>query len=77
MTNNKRADVVIKPLVIFAQSVGMKFDGVSNDGDGPEYIVSDFLADLRHYCKREGISWSAVTKRSAMHYNAEKFGYED
>ena len=46
-------------------------DRVSMDGEGDETILTDLLADLRHWANTKGISYEEADRRSEYHYNCE------
>lgn len=44
------------------------------DASCPEEDVIDLLADLRHYCDREGLCLGDLDRMAHQHYLAERFG---
>jgi predicted DNA-binding helix-hairpin-helix protein len=40
----------------------------------PQIAVTDMLADLMHYCEREGINMERAVQTAHEHYQAEKRG---
>jgi hypothetical protein len=47
------------------------------DDEDAETLITDVLADLRHYCAREGINFKACLRMSETHYECEKDGSEE
>lgn len=45
-------------------------------GTDPEDAVSDLIADLHHWCDRNGIDFNRELERAAFHYDAETGGEE-
>lgn len=43
-------------------------------GDDPETIVSDFLADLMHYCDYMKLDYAECERRAYDHHAAEVWG---
>lgn len=64
--NDERAEWAASAVDAFADITNMR-----NAGEDDETILTDLLADLRHWADREGIDWKAVVTTAEMHYDAE------
>jgi len=64
--NLERAGWAAKCLELFG-----KLTGCHPKDEGWETAMSDFVADLRHLCDREGVAIENVLDRSLDHYMAE------
>lgn len=68
-TNAQRSERAYRLLLIYEQQ--------HDEGEDHETAVSDLLADLMHLCDDYGIEWEEVTRRAAMHHEAESRGDDD
>ncbi len=68
-TNDDRADWAEEALRQFAETTGMIKSG--DWEHNPESVVSDFLVDLRHYCKRKDIDFDKLAAGSASCFKEE------
>jgi hypothetical protein len=68
--NDTRAEWARAGLVAFAAATGQ-------DPDDQEEVVTDLLADLRHYCDLAEISWDDVLRHADMHHAFESTGTLD
>lgn len=72
MDNQKRANAALIGLAAYAASSGL-LDEIKTD---PSTILSDFLADLRHWVDENNVDWMAALSSSQIHYVAEATGQE-
>ncbi len=63
--NQDRVDWVTQALAEFCRHTGQ------TEEDGFEEIVSDFLADLGHFCDATNLNLEDLLRRGADHYHAE------
>lgn len=61
--NGERASWVQEALAVF----------MARTGTDAEDAVSDFLADLRHFCDRSGVDYNHAQNRAQAHYEEETF----
>jgi hypothetical protein len=68
--NRKRAEAAYDALLSFARSFGETDDrGMLAEFDGQN--LSDFLADLAHYCDREGLQFMKFLSNARSNYLEE------
>jgi len=70
-TNGDRADWAEEALRTFGQLTRQDEHIGSGEKALIEEIVGDFLADLMHYCCREGVSFDALLENGRMHHDEE------
>lgn len=70
VTNDERASWAEVGLLAFGQRTGMAHEAVGDDED-PFLIVSDLLADLAHWCDRNGVDMQAAIRHATKHYQTE------
>lgn len=66
--NEDRAGWAQTALEAFATETGLDLEP---DADGPETALGDLLANLGHYCDRNGLELSKILRTAEMQYNAE------
>lgn len=64
--NDDRADWARSAAKAFAKRTGQTVEG-----DGWDTIIMDLIADLAHFCDREGLELEDLVQRAANHYDAE------
>ncbi len=67
ITSEQRAAWAAKALLQYA----IDKEGGEELYDEAELVLSDLLADLRHYAARESIDFKTCIDRAEMHYDAE------
>ncbi len=72
-SNLTRAEWAREALSLFARSTRMLSD--TNEED-LETIVSDFLADLMHLCRLNGLDFEQRLDNARIHHEAERRGEE-
>jgi len=60
--NDDRAAWAGDAIDAFARTTGV---------DDPDDAVSDLIADLRHWCDRNGVEFEEAVRRAAHHYETE------
>lgn len=63
--NDKRADWASEALLVFAEVTNMRLE------IEPEDVLPDMLADLMHWCDRNGQDFDDCLRRARDHYTAE------
>ncbi len=67
-SNNDRAEAAETGLLAFAEETGLISD---RNHEEPETIISDFLCNLRHYCRRENIDVEKIFAESKDSFEEE------
>lgn len=67
--NDARAEWAGAAIDAFAVITNMAFAG-----EDDETILSDLLADLHHWCDRNGVNFATCCARAEHHYEAETNG---
>ena len=67
ITNAQRA--MWAEIVLLEYAIGK--EGGEEYYDDPEIVLSDFLTDLMHYARREGIDFTRCIDRARGHHEAE------
>ena len=74
VTNADRADWARIGLSAFAERTH-QYVG-DDDSEATAEVVSDFLADLHHFCDGTSMSWAEMLDRADGHYRGETFADE-
>jgi len=69
-TNANRADWAAAAVHTFADATNQREKGQYTDD--LHSIVSDLLADLMHYCRREGVDFDETLETARAHFNFER-----
>lgn len=70
--NGDRARMAFTGIAAYAAASGL-YDDLKTD---PDTVLSDFLADLRHWADTRKLDWVANLSSSQIHYVAEATGQE-
>lgn len=63
--NEDRAKIACLALAAFAKKVGLNFPMEMKE------TVTDFLADLMHYCSEENLDFDSLLKDAKAHFESE------
>lgn len=77
ISNDDRAAWAEVALLAFARRTGMlkEQDEMGNiEGEDPFLVLADLLADLGHWCDRNGVDFPSALTHAAGHYAAESDG---
>jgi hypothetical protein len=69
-TNDQRAGWAEDALMAFARRTGTIANRIG-DREDPFLIVADLLADLAHWCDRNGVDLQAAIQSAGRHYKTE------
>jgi len=69
-TNAQRASWDEAALLAYGKRTGTVREAVG-DNEDPLLIVADLLADLAHWCDRNGIELQSAIRHAARHYQTE------
>ena len=76
ISNDDRAAWAEVALVAFARRTGMlkEQDHINVQSEDRFHILADLLADLGHWCDRNGVDLPSALAHAAWHYHAETGG---
>jgi hypothetical protein len=72
--NERRADDAQDAMIRFAWRTDLD---INRNADGPETVLVDLLANIGHFCDRDGLNLARILRIASSHYAVETTSADD